>query len=554
MKYKIAIGFLLLTLIAILGTTYNLSAQVTIKDMSQYPRLQGTPDTGDYALFRHSGLTKRVTVAQLKAATVGATGATGPTGATGSNGATGAQGVTGPTGANGSNGSNGATGPTGPTGPTGATGTGIAGATGATGPTGTISAGTATHIPYYDSTGTLTSDEGFTRTGTATSITTVVDDTFVVQGNGSLLYDLLSVPQTLTNGSVITDNTTFASTAYNSRRGFWLGDHVFGTGYFMPTADGNNHQAIITNGAGQSSWQQISYSWLTDTPTIPTPITPNVPTYHFSNGLTATNDTLVTLGGALSDTTYLNQAGFPLNIFNGTFNVNIPLKGGDGNMGLHVDTGGSSFLGYYKNSDYGGAYFEIYKYDSTGQPAIRWIAQAASTIEAGIGYGISGYDNDVNMFYYNANIGADVTRIDIHEGRARTFYSFGEFNSLSGTWDSATFIIVDSNRIQMSVGADGANLIANNHLSYTQDSTGHEFKGAIQIQDGTQGVGKVLTSDADGNATWQANKPTSADSATIYALSPDEFTLYSCTNCTGNGITGRIVAYIGAAWRRLIFE
>ncbi len=70
----------------------------------------------------------------------------------------------------------------------------------------------------------------------------------------------------------------------------------------------------------------------------------------------------------------------------------------------------------------------------------------------------------------------------------------------------------------------------------------------------TQGAGKVLTSDADGNATWQANKPTSADSATIYALSPDEFTLYSCTDCTGNGITGRIVAYIGAAWRRLTFE
>jgi len=69
MKYKIAIGFLLLTLIAILGTTYNLSAQgITIRDMSQYPRLQGTLDTADYALFRHSGLTKRVTINQLKSA------------------------------------------------------------------------------------------------------------------------------------------------------------------------------------------------------------------------------------------------------------------------------------------------------------------------------------------------------------------------------------------------------------------------------------------------------------------------------------------------------
>lgn len=42
--------------------------------------------------------------------------------------------------------------------------------------------------------------------------------------------------------------------------------------------------------------------------------------------------------------------------------------------------------------------------------------------------------------------------------------------------------------------------------------------------------------------------------AILTALNPAEFTLYSCTDCTGNGITGRIVAYIGAAWRRLTFE
>lgn len=44
------------------------------------------------------------------------------------------------------------------------------------------------------------------------------------------------------------------------------------------------------------------------------------------------------------------------------------------------------------------------------------------------------------------------------------------------------------------------------------------------------------------------------DSATIYALTPTPGTQYYCSNCTGNGITGRIVAYIGAAWRRLTFE
>ena len=47
---------------------------------------------------------------------------------------------------------------------------------------------------------------------------------------------------------------------------------------------------------------------------------------------------------------------------------------------------------------------------------------------------------------------------------------------------------------------------------------------------------------------------TGVDSATIYALTPQEGAVYHCTDCTGDGITGRIVTYIGAMWRRLKFE
>jgi hypothetical protein len=46
----------------------------------------------------------------------------------------------------------------------------------------------------------------------------------------------------------------------------------------------------------------------------------------------------------------------------------------------------------------------------------------------------------------------------------------------------------------------------------------------------------------------------SLDSATIYAIAPVNGTQVFCSDCTGNGITGRIVAYIGAAWRRLLFD
>jgi hypothetical protein len=48
--------------------------------------------------------------------------------------------------------------------------------------------------------------------------------------------------------------------------------------------------------------------------------------------------------------------------------------------------------------------------------------------------------------------------------------------------------------------------------------------------------------------------PTTTDSANIYASTPAEFTTMFCSDCSGDGITGRIVAYIGAAWRRLKFD
>ena len=44
------------------------------------------------------------------------------------------------------------------------------------------------------------------------------------------------------------------------------------------------------------------------------------------------------------------------------------------------------------------------------------------------------------------------------------------------------------------------------------------------------------------------------DSVTIYALTPAPGTVAYCNNCSGSGVTGRIVAYIGSAWRRLTFN
>lgn len=199
---------------------------------------------------------------------------------------------------------------------------------------GTVGTGTPTQVTYFDASGYITGDEGFTRTELTTAIGNAVGDTFVWQGNGRELYTTFSVPQTVTAGSVITDNTNFASTAYNSRNGFWLGDHIYGTGYFMPKADGTNHQAIITNGAGQSSWQQISYSWLADTPTIPTVPTTipfdsvtGKPTFLLtaSSGLSYSASD-VKLGGSLTQATTIDIDTFSLR-FSGDGGLSIGKSG-----------------------------------------------------------------------------------------------------------------------------------------------------------------------------------------------------------------------------------
>lgn len=47
----------------------------------------------------------------------------------------------------------------------------------------------------------------------------------------------------------------------------------------------------------------------------------------------------------------------------------------------------------------------------------------------------------------------------------------------------------------------------------------------------------------------------SLDSVTAYALTtPPAGGIVYCNNCTGNGITGRLLAYIASAWRRITFE
>lgn len=101
------------------------------------------------------------------------------------------------------------------------------------------------------------------------------------------------------------------------------------------------------------------------------------------------------------------------------------------------------------------------------------------------------------------------------------------------------------------------NTLATSVNNTLADSTGninlYQFD-SIKIQDGTQSANYVLTSDANGLASWGVTSFTTSDSATIYALTPANGTSYFCSDCSGSGVTGRIVSYFGSLWRRLKFD
>lgn len=84
-------------------------------------------------------------------------------------------------------------------------------------------------------------------------------------------------------------------------------------------------------------------------------------------------------------------------------------------------------------------------------------------------------------------------------------------------------------------------------------------KWQYQFPTDTGSVGQVISitdnyQDGTVRAQWRYPQPQSIDSVSVYATTPAEGTMVHCNDCTGNGITGRIIAYIGAAWRRLNFE
>lgn len=56
------------------------------------------------------------------------------------------------------------------------------------------------------------------------------------------------------------------------------------------------------------------------------------------------------------------------------------------------------------------------------------------------------------------------------------------------------------------------------------------------------------------DTAWQSVGLATSDSVSIYKLVPTAGAIFYCSNCSGNGVTGRIVSYFGSAWRRLAYN
>ena len=135
-------------------------------------------------------------------------------------------------------------------------------------------------------------------------------------------------------------------------------------------------------------------------------------------------------------------------------------------------------------------------------------------------------------------------------------YSLAMFsNSISGGMH-IIFLDADTNNNVSIVSRDSLGVIDPNdpaHSSALSVSPSNIYLGSSSLTYPTGASnGYVLQSDNNGVGTWGATKYTSLDSVSIYALTPTEGTVYICSDCAANGLTGAsIVSYLASAWRRI---
>ncbi len=189
--------------------------------------------------------------------------------------------------------------------------------------------------------------------------------------------------------------------------------------------------------------------------------------------------------------------GYMLEYFDGsTWNRRMTIDQ-NGNMGigvsvptakLQVDGGNSSSLGIFYSNNTSLSYVDIYN-DNVSSGLVGSNLRLISKNVAGTGYGL------VDMVKYKN----------------------GLFAIMNSETDPAASIGFGINNVQIQTITSAGNV----GIGTANPTEKLEINGSVKITDGTQGAGKVLTSDATGKATWK----TPVSSTVVTAVIPAPATL-----------------------------
>lgn len=228
----------------------------------------------------------------------------------------------------------------------------------------------------------------------------------------------------------------------------------------------------------------------------------------------------------------------------------------------NIECNGNSYKTYNSTSTivYGGNHSEQYR----SPDALReyGLTDSASSIRS-FDTLPDGQVLEYGLFNYIRGNGSRAT--NIYVGKTphpdSTFRDIGNFEAL---WDTSghTKLIM-----QLATDTNGFTGQANRHAIEIIQTEGIRImtnnKSGISPEDGLiwnqhdTGINyKINGNHRFAIDTFGIVTPGKMDSVSIYAITPQggEGSQVFCTNCTGNGITGRLLTWIGAAWRRLLFE